>query len=238
MKHIRSVTDIGITKKSHVCIVMPHPDDEAVFCSGFLQSLSEENIPTMIITITRGEKSTLRHGVPDGTPLSPIRYEETITSLRLSGHTDQSKIHIWDFPDGGIENHVTEISKKLSKLVGDIHLTHLLTLEPDGIYGHPDHIALSKIVTDIAASNNLPLIYATVRPGYVFGSSRKMAKKSVIAPLTPDYCFHLSLKQIFTKWRMLKAHSSQFLLTPWDFKTYRNFLRNQIFYREYFSMYV
>jgi LmbE family N-acetylglucosaminyl deacetylase len=236
MEHISSLDELGISPKHHICIVMPHPDDEAVFLAGFLQSLAANHIPTTIVTVTRGEKSTLRHGLSPDAPLASIRYDELLKSLRLSGHTDQTHIHIWNFPDGGIEDHVTEISKKLTALIDRIHPTHLLTLEPDGIYGHPDHIALSSLVTKIAATKKLLLIYATVRPGFIFGTSRKMAKKERIVPLAADYCFHLSLREIITKWRMLKAHGSQFLLTPWDFKTYRNLLKNQIFYNEYFSL--
>jgi len=215
---------------------MPHPDDEAVFCAGILQSLTKENIRVTIITVTRGDKSTLRYGVPDGASLSSVRYTELLNSLRLAGVTNEESIHIWEFPDGDVESHVDEIAKKIRSHIATSRPTHLLTLEPDGIYGHPDHIALSALTTTIADEASLPLMYLTVKPGYIFGNSRRMAKKSMITPLIPDYCFHLSVTEVLTKWRMLRAHGSQFRLSLGDFKTYRHFIRNSMFHREYFSI--
>jgi LmbE family N-acetylglucosaminyl deacetylase len=183
---------------------MPHPDDEAIFMGGLLSTLSSHHIPTRVITMTSGEKSTLRYGLKPQDNLSEIRTKELSLALTILGISDYS---ILNFPDGGLEKKEKEISQKIAQEIKKTNATHIICLEPDGVYGHPDHIALTSYVQIVS---KVPIMYATVSPHYTLPSASWMAKKA-IHPITPDVKFRLSKNAILGKLRALRAHKSQFM---------------------------
>lgn len=231
MESIGAITDLGITISNRVLVFMPHPDDEAVFISGLLQKIAKNNPNLKIITITAGEKSTLRFGISPEEDLATIRKNELNHALSTLGVSDHET---WNFPDGGIEKQCTAIQAKVQKEIIHYQPTHIITLEPDGIYGHPDHIALSKIVTQ-ASPPPIKLLYATVTPNYHFPSARSMATKSSIQPLQPQFKMRLTPKETVNKMRALWAHKSQFQSAARLPKTVFALLINDMLFHEYFT---
>jgi len=231
MKDISTVSDLGIGQSSRVLVLMPHPDDEAVFISGLLQKLSSLSISNRAITFTAGEKSTLRYTLPPEADLATERQRELTNAFNLLGITD---FQILTLPDGGLENETQQISKIVTQELNSFKPTIVLTLEPDGIYGHPDHIALSNTVT-YAVKPPLKLLYATVSPNYIFPGARKMAKKQTIKPLLAEYRLRLTTKEALNKVKALRAHCSQFKIDLFHWKSILFFLKNDMLRHEYYS---
>jgi len=194
-----TLSTLGIVTTSRILVVMPHPDDEAIFCGGFLHKLSVNAIPTRLITMTVGEKSTLRHGLKPTDDLGEIREKELTRALTILGVND---FHIYHYPDGKLDDIGEKIQKTIRTNIRSFRPTHVVTLEPDGIYGHPDHIALSEFTKCVV---RLPtrLLYVTVSSFYHLPKSAK--------PIRHDVELRLHWPDTRVKLQALRAHSSQFM---------------------------
>jgi LmbE family N-acetylglucosaminyl deacetylase len=219
-----TLSTLGIIATSRVLVVMPHPDDEAIFCGGFLHKLSVNAIPTRVITMTAGEKSALRYGVKPTDDLGEIREKELATALTILGVND---FCIYHYPDGTLEEIGETIQKKIRTNIRSFHPTHVVTLEPDGIYGHPDHIAVSEF-TKRVVRRPIRLLYVTVSPSYHLPKSAK--------PIRPDVELRLRQPDIIAKLKALRAHNSQFMGPIGTvLKTFVFFLINNMTANEFFA---
>lgn len=223
---------LGIIATSRILVVMPHPDDEAIFLGGFLHELSVNAIPTRVITMTLGEKSTLRYGLKPTDNLAQVREKELATALTILGVTD---FHVYHYEDGNLEHMGTTIEATIRENIRAFQPTHVLTLEPDGVYGHPDHVALSAFVTRVV-KKPIQLCYVTVSPNYRLPQAVWMAKKKHIKPIHPSFTLKLRLSDIIAKLKSLHAHRSQFVspITRLPFQT-AFFLKNKLLTHEFFA---
>lgn len=232
MKIAHSPFDIGLSTDSKVLIVMPHPDDESIFAGGFIYELNTHGIPNKLVTLTRGDASTDRHGLDETVDLADWRSSELSRALIVLGGTSHT---LYSIPDGKIPAARSRVRSIIQKEIASYKPTHIMTLEPDGIYGHPDHIALSAFVTEVTPGT-CRLLYVTVSPSFKpRPESAKMAKKAVIRPVTPDFEFILPLRASIAKIRALRAHSSQFRIDLIHWKTLLRLHRNRLVWREYFT---
>jgi len=231
MKTISTLTQLNINPNSRVLVFMPHPDDEAVFCSGLIKKLTFSKIPIKLITLTSGEKSTLIFGLEPGDDLAVTRRIEQKNSCKILGITDFEVLNI---PDGGLKQKEKEVKKIISEQIKFFLPTHVLSLEPDGIYGHPDHIGLSLFVSE-TVNNPIKLLYITI-PG--FKKKRpvsKMSEKLEINPILPKYI--LKLKPVETKAKIasLRAHRTQFGAFNNNSQAYKFFQASKLLKYEYFT---
>jgi LmbE family N-acetylglucosaminyl deacetylase len=232
MQKINSILQMGIKNTDRLLIVMPHPDDEAVFTSGFIYQAISLHIPIRTIVITCGEKSSLTFGLHKNELLCDKRKKEQEHAFKI---LQLSNFNIYSIPDGEIENNSNKILQILKKEITQFKPTMLCTLEPDGIYGHPDHIALSQYCTRFK-TKSIRILYTTVKPNFVFPKARWMSKKKELHPIDAQYELHLSISQIIIKFLTLCAHRSQFnYFLRWD--PIKQFTINKIFFKEYFAFY-
>lgn len=227
-----SLPALGIAATSRLLVVMPHPDDEAIFCGGFLHQLSVNAIPVRLITMTAGEKSTLRYGLKPSDNLAKVRQKELTRSLAILGISD---FHIYHYPDGKLEENGDRIKKTIRTTIQNFRPTHVVTLEPDGIYGHPDHVALSAFVTNIV-NKPIRLLYVTVSPSSALPRASWMAKKKQILPILPGFKLKLRPSDVIAKLKSLHAHRSQFVspITKLPYQT-AFFLKNKLLSFEFFA---
>lgn len=230
MQTIKDLLLLGITLNSRILVCMPHPDDEAVFISGTLCKLSSSKIRTKVLTFSMGEKSTLRYGLGDKADLGKARSVELKNALKVLGIND---FKILDFGDGNLENQEKRILSYINKEIKEYKPTHLITLEPNGIYGHPDHIALSKFVSNIS-DKSIKILYVTVAPNYILPeSASKMAEKRV-RPTEPKFELKLGIIERLRKLQALKSHKSQFKFDIFHPQSFLFFLKNKMLTKEYF----
>lgn len=231
MRNIHSAKELGIGQSSRVLFVMPHPDDEAVFSSGWLQLLVSVGVAVKVIVCTRGEKSTLRHGIPTSADLATERSKEQQAAFEVLGVRE---FEIWEYPDGELELNELKLTKSVQAAIEQYQPTDLFVLEPDGVYGHPDHIVVTSLIRRSKPAQ-IKLWYLTIAPWHQHSSARAMAKKSSIQPALPDYRLWLTLPQIIGKYRALAAHRSQFQLLPWQANTFAHFWKNSLWWSEFLA---
>lgn len=209
MKLITNLNNMGLPASVKVLVVFPHPDDETVFTAGLLQKLQKNGNDFRLIVFTSGEASTLTNGLDTRQSLGEVRETELEQAMRTLGVKD---FQVADFPDGKLtESH--GMYDYLKGVVLDYRPNLIVTYEPSGIYGHPDHIALSRAVTALHTETpSFDILYATVPKTYLHSkNSLKMAENpEQVKPLRPDFVLLLSLSEIQRKYKAMQAHKTQF----------------------------
>jgi LmbE family N-acetylglucosaminyl deacetylase len=127
--------------------VMAHPDDESLGVGGTLAKYAAEGVGVFLLTASRGERGW--PGAPADHPgpraLGVLREAE----LRAAGAVLRlEEVEMLDLPDGAVDRAAP--SAVIPRLVATIRRVRpqvVLTFPPDGITGHPDHVAISQLAT-------------------------------------------------------------------------------------------
>jgi LmbE family N-acetylglucosaminyl deacetylase len=138
--------------------VLAHPDDESLGLGGTFAKYAAEGAETYLVTATRGQSGRF-HGIPagDGHPgkvkLAKIREAELRAAAQTLG---VHGLALLDYMDGELDQVpparvIAEIAAQLRRHRPQV----VLTFPPDGIYGHPDHIAISQftLAAIVSAAN-------------------------------------------------------------------------------------
>ena len=135
-----------------------HPDDEAFPVGGALAAHTRRGVDVRLITTTLGEEGEIRQeGSATRETLGRIREVElscAVQALRLNSND------VWGYRDSGMQgwesndhpkafiNAETEVV--VERLVLEMRRFQpqvVLSFGPDGLYGHPDHIAICNHAT-------------------------------------------------------------------------------------------
>lgn len=124
-------------------VVLAHPDDESFPIGGTLARYAAEGVAITLVCATKGEA-----GIP-GLSLAAtavVRQQELRAAAQCLGVKDLRFL-------GYLDGHVTEVDEEtavwqLVTLLQDIRPHAVITFGPDGISGHPDHLAIHRLVTD------------------------------------------------------------------------------------------
>ncbi len=124
--------------------ILAHPDDESLGFGGTLAKYSAEGIETTVITATRGERGWF--GPPEENPgleaLGKIREAELAKAVQVLGIREQ---HFLDYIDGELDSAApAEIAAQLVSFLRRFRPDVVATFDPNGAYGHPDHIAICQ----------------------------------------------------------------------------------------------
>jgi LmbE family N-acetylglucosaminyl deacetylase len=127
--------------------ILAHPDDESLGAGGTLAKYAAEGVETYLVTATRGQRGWKGTAQDDPGPvaLGEIRTAELAAAAEVLG------IHgswLFDHMDGALA-HVDheEITSEIARVVREVRPQVVVTFGPDGIYGHPDHIAISQFAS-------------------------------------------------------------------------------------------
>jgi LmbE family N-acetylglucosaminyl deacetylase len=232
MKKVNSLSEIGITRKSRILIVFPHPDDETAFTAGLIQKAAKFNIPVKLSVLTAGEKSTLRYGLKNNQDLGRVRLKELEKVAKILKITDYK---VEKYSDSNLHQEKKFLLKHIKEEITNFNPSHVITFEPAGVYGHNDHILISSIVTDIyknEKNNPFKLIYATVPHNYKHSVDNKnILNKNINTPLRPNFCLNLTAQEVINKTRAFHAHRSQFQI---NHSFLQEWLFTKILLREHF----
>jgi len=164
--------------ENKILAILAHPDDETLF-SGTLALLANKNIPIQIVYATSGDAGRDATGQNlSGDALAVVREEEARDSLKILSLSTPPiflKYH-----DGDLKNKIQELKKNVSKLINNFNPNIIITFGPDGVSGHPDHIAIGaatdfifdtredvEILLHIAVSETRTKIYNSVAENYL-----------------------------------------------------------------------
>jgi LmbE family N-acetylglucosaminyl deacetylase len=139
-----SPKNADFSKFNKILLIFPHPDDEVLTCGGLISILNTTGKKITDLILTKGEKG--QEGAIYDPKLKKIRVKETAEVTRILGI---SKIIQDDFGDGELSNKKTEIEKRIREVITTEKPDLIITYDQSGLYGHPDHIAVSEIVTNI-----------------------------------------------------------------------------------------
>lgn len=207
-------------------LIFPHPDDESVMAGGLVQKMKRLGWKIAVLSVTGGERGRIFvHG--HGRSLREIRENEFCRAVRRIGG---DKGEIWNFPDGRLSQKDIQVKLKanLIKYLGIIKPDLIVTYDPSGLTGHPDHIALSGLIFKITSSTRHTGQLWWVLPS---GRLRKLSH-----PACPDFAgdkaveaVSLSLGDTWRKIRAISAYRSQGLMANRELLSWVLFDRREIF---------
>jgi LmbE family N-acetylglucosaminyl deacetylase len=144
--------------------VFAHPDDESITCGGLLAACSAAGAHVALLCLTRGEAGP-RAGEGDA-PLGSVRTAELEAAADRLGITD---VTLLNHADGMLPwTDAAALEADIRDTIGRVRPDMVVTFGADGLYWHPDHIAVHERVTAaIAALGDAApaLYYATVPAG-------------------------------------------------------------------------
>jgi N-acetyl-1-D-myo-inositol-2-amino-2-deoxy-alpha-D-glucopyranoside deacetylase len=147
--------------------VFAHPDDECLVAGGTLKACSERGLETIVISLTRGEQGSIAHpNLATRETLGTVRESELRAACERLGVT---AVECFDYPDGSLAwADATEIESVLSERIEYWQPEIIITFGPEGLYWHPDHIAVYELtkatVSSLQKEGFCPCIYYATFP--------------------------------------------------------------------------
>ncbi len=135
--------------------IYAHPDDEAFGTGGTISRYASEGVKVYLVSATRGEVGEISDpALATPETLGCVREDE----LRCAAETmGVAQLVFLDYRDSGMagtpENQdrrafvnapAEEVVPRLVSLIRSLRPEVIMTFEPNGGYGHPDHIAIHK----------------------------------------------------------------------------------------------
>jgi LmbE family N-acetylglucosaminyl deacetylase len=142
--------------------ILAHPDDESLALGGTLAKYAEEGIETSLVTATRGERGWFGHPNENPGELALGRMRE-LELRRACAALGITRLDFLDYVDGDLDQvNTAEAVARIARLLRQVRPQVVVTFGPEGLYGHPDHIAISQLATSAIVCAASP-DYAGVR---------------------------------------------------------------------------
>src|SRR3954471_24762381 len=131
-----------------------HPDDEQGI-SGTLHACVQRGVRTGLLCATRGEVGEIADpSLATPETLGEVREQELRKAAEVLGF---SNVYFLDYRDSGMDGtpenkdprafinaDETEAVGKIVKVIREFKPTVIVTFDPTGGYGHPDHLAINR----------------------------------------------------------------------------------------------
>jgi len=127
--------------------VLAHPDDESLAAGGTLARYASRGVETHVVLATRGERGRCETDAkrPSAETLGRVREREARDAAAVLGVRE---VRFLDLRDGAVDQ--AEPSAAIARIADELRRVRpqvVLTLPPDGGYGHPDHIGVCQFTT-------------------------------------------------------------------------------------------
>ena len=124
--------------------ILAHPDDESLGLGGIFAKYAAEGIQTYLITATRGERgwNGQQGAYPGPEALGQLREAELVKAASV---LEIEEVTFLDYVDGELDQ--ADPKEAIAKIVTQLRRSRpqvVVTFDPFGSYGHPDHIAISQ----------------------------------------------------------------------------------------------
>jgi LmbE family N-acetylglucosaminyl deacetylase len=161
--------------------VHAHPDDEASSTGGVLAAAAAAGIRTVVVTCTDGSCGDAPGGAKPGDPghdpaavvalrrteLEASRQALKVDAVEWLGYADSGMMG-WQAnqaPDSFWQASVDDAAAKLGELFTRYQPDVVVTYDPDGFYGHPDHIQAHRVTMRAVELTGIPKkVYWTTAP--------------------------------------------------------------------------
>jgi LmbE family N-acetylglucosaminyl deacetylase len=124
--------------------IFAHPDDESLGAGSTLAKYAAEGVETYLICATKGERGWTgdEKDNPGLTQLGKMREQELLCAAEVLGI---KHVYFLDYLDGDLDQAPQqEVIHKIATILREVRPQVAFSFGPDGIYGHPDHIAISQ----------------------------------------------------------------------------------------------
>lgn len=155
----------GADGKIDVAAVFAHPDDESFYVGGTLIKLKQDpRVRLHVLCMTIGDQDRAKDslGIPPER-LGGIRVKELMAAANALGADEVIEA---GYHDQGLETaDYAELVGRVVSFLESADAEIVITHDPYGISGHPDHVISSKAATQaFAASSAQRLYYVTMPP--------------------------------------------------------------------------
>jgi LmbE family N-acetylglucosaminyl deacetylase len=151
-------------------VALAHPDDETFGVGGVMARAVDEGHRVVIVCATRGEAGEIADpSLATPETLGEVREAELraaarafgVTDVRFLGHRDSGMAGTPENrdPRALVNADPAVVVSQLVDVIREVRPDVVVTFEPRGIYGHPDHMTISERVTaavEAAASSRPP----------------------------------------------------------------------------------
>jgi LmbE family N-acetylglucosaminyl deacetylase len=132
--------------------VLAHPDDESLGVGGALARYAAEGVRVHVLSATRGQRG--RYFTNDDRPIDEevgrVREAELRAAAAVLGVDD---VTVLDYMDGQLDSAQPDvITAQIVDCIGAVEPDVVVTFDPYGAYGHPDHIAISQFAAAAVAA--------------------------------------------------------------------------------------
>jgi LmbE family N-acetylglucosaminyl deacetylase len=142
-----------MSRNRTLACVFAHPDGDAYGGAGSVALHADDpDFRFVLIHATFGEHGDIRHGFPaTRETLGSIRQREDEAAWRAVGRVPDR--HEWlGLPDGGVaEVPFDDVVLAVARILDEEDPAVVVTFGPDGIFGHPDHIAIGAATDEAFA---------------------------------------------------------------------------------------
>ena len=130
-----------------ILLIAAHPDDETLGFGGTIAMYARRGVATYVVTATDGQQGWFgeQEQYPGADRLGQIRIRELNRATRLLGACSVTSL---GYMDGELARAPRlELIETLAAQIRRLRPEVVLTFGPDGMYGHPDHVAISQATT-------------------------------------------------------------------------------------------
>lgn len=132
--------------RNRLLAIFAHPDDESFGPGGTIAKYASKGVEVTLIVATRGEKSTLgessQYSVAE---LGEMREGELRCAAQVLGIKEIRALGYRDTQVAQIDTQ--ELRAVFSEAIAEVQPDVVLTFDPRGITGNPDHMAVTKAVS-------------------------------------------------------------------------------------------
>lgn len=136
---------VDVSSLGSILSVWAHPDDETYLSGGTMAAAAAAGQRVTCVSATAGEHGT---DDPDRWPperLGRVRRAEAAAAMAVLGVDDHRFL---GFGDGGLDDVGDRVGvAAMGEVIDEVEPDTILTFGPDGITGHPDHVAVCRWVT-------------------------------------------------------------------------------------------
>ncbi len=192
--------------------VFAHPDDETFRPGGTLALLARAGVHVHLLTATRGEAGS--RGDPPlcaAEDLSAWRERELRCACAALGIQPP---RLLNYPDGGLADvDAGELTAQILAAIKDTGAQILLSFGPDGLSGHPDHVAIGRCAAEaFRRAEAVAALYTVAVPASV---AQTLGMRQVHAMPDEDIALTVDVSAVWeTKLAALRCHATQLASSP------------------------
>ncbi len=167
--------------------IFAHPDDESLVAGGTLAACANAGLDVVLVCATRGEEGPIASAsLGSRATLGAVREAELEAAARALG---ARAVECLGYPDGGVEwADPPGLVADLQRLVRRWRPAAVITFGPEGLYWHPDHVAVHgctvAALDGLAAEGIAPWVYyATWPQGWMMELVAALADRGLKADL-------------------------------------------------------